>query len=134
MKIEVYLAIIEALKQGETISASCSGVPKSWEINVSDCSVRDVVDDFISDLWSGGFTAGDDLDISFFHSDDGLRASYSTSPGWMAEMDFNAPSEDDYETYEEYEEEYDSRRQEFVKENSDSGTIEFTLEDGEVFY
>ena len=134
MKIEVYQAIIEALKQDETISATCSGVPKGWEVSVSDCSVRDVVRDFISDLWSGGYTAGDDLDISFFLSDDGLRASYSTSPGWMAEMDFDAPHEDDFETEEEYDEEYASRWDEFVEEKSSSGTIEFTLKDGEIFY
>ena len=134
MKIEVYQGVVEALKKGETISAICSGVPKGWEVSVSDCSVRAEVYDFISDLWSGGFSEGDDLEISFFLSDDGLKASYSTSPGWMAEMDFNAPSEDDYETYEVYEEEYYARRQEFIEDMSDSGTLEFNLEDGEVFY
>ena len=134
MKIEVYEGLVKALKNGEKISASCSGVPKGWEISVSDCSIRDGVYDFISNLWSGGFSNGDDLDISFFLSEEGLNASYSTAPGWVAEMDFNAPSEDDYETYEEYEEEYDSRRQEFVEENSGSGTIEFIIEDGEVIY
>lgn len=134
MKIEVYHSIVKALKKGEKISASCSGVPKGWELNVSDCSVKDEVSDFISDLWSGGFSEGDDLDISFFLSDEELKASYSTAPSSMAEMDFDAPSEEDYETYEEYEEEYDSRRQEFENNYSDSGTIEFTLDEGEVFY
>lgn len=135
MKIEVYQGIVEALKNGEKISAICSGVPKGWEVSVSDCSVRDLVRDFISDLWSSGFSEGDDLEISFFLSEESLRASYSTAPGWWVdEMEFNAPSEDDYETYEEYEEEYNARRQKFIEEMSDSGTFEFTLDDGEVFY
>ena len=71
--------------------------------------------------------------IYLFLSDDGLRASYFTSPGWMAEMDFDAPHEDDFETEEEYDEEYAARWDEFVEEKSSSGTIEFTLKDGEIF-
>ena len=91
MKIEVFQGIVEALKNGEKISAICSGVPKGWEVSVSDCSVRDIVRDFISDLWSSGFSEGDDLEISFFLSEESLRASYSTAPGWWVdEMEFNA--------------------------------------------
>lgn len=134
MKIEVYESLVKALKLGEEISVNCAGVPKGWEVNVSDCSVKAAVHDFISDLWSDGFSEGRDLSLTFHLKEDELIASYSTSPGWVTEMPFEEPSEEDYEDYEEYEIQRERLYEEFVEENSGSGTIEFIIEDGEVIY
>ena len=134
MKIEVYESLVKALKLGEEISVNCAGVPKGWEVNVSDCSVKAAVHDFISDLWSDGFSEGGDFSLTFHLKKDELIASYSTSPGWVTEMPFEEPSEEDYEDYEEYEIQRERLYEEFVEENSGSGTLEFIVDNGEVFY